>query len=100
MFFLSAYFIIYIEIIFIWTDYNPYINLKKGGIGLNELEQPLISLGIAESREEVKKIIDSVDDDGNIEFKEFLCIIKGKEKRGGARNNSKNAAIIEFFKGI
>lgn len=53
----------------------------SGGIGLEELEGPLISLGIAESREEVKKIIDAVDDDGNIEFKEFLIIIKGKEKR-------------------
>ena len=34
-----------------------------GSIGLEELEDPLISLGIAESREEVKKIMDSVDDD-------------------------------------
>ena len=47
----------------------------------------------------MKKIIDTVDEDGNIEFKEFLYIIKGKEKKSGNRASSKNAAIIEFFKG-
>jgi Ca2+-binding EF-hand superfamily protein len=35
----------------------------SGSIGMDELEDPLISMGIAETREEVKKIIDSVDDD-------------------------------------
>lgn len=34
-----------------------------GSIGIEELEDPLISLGIAESRDDVKKIIESVDDD-------------------------------------
>jgi len=48
---------------------------------LEELEDPLISLGMAESKEEVKKIIDEVDDNGEIEFKEFLDIIKGKENK-------------------
>ena len=47
----------------------------------------------------MKKIIDSVDDDGNIEFKEFLYIIKGKEKgNAGKKVSTKNSAIIEFFK--
>lgn len=53
----------------------------SGAIGLEELEDPLISLGMAESKEEVKKIIDEVDDNGEIEFKEFLDIIKGKENK-------------------
>lgn len=35
----------------------------SGSIGIEELEDPLISLGIAESRDDVKKIIDTVDDD-------------------------------------
>ena len=48
----------------------------------------------------MKKIIDTVDEDGNIEFKEFLYIIKGKEKKSGNKGGSKNAAIIEFFKGF
>ncbi len=37
----------------------------SGSIGLDELEDPLISLGIAESRDEVNKIVLSVDDDGS-----------------------------------
>ena len=32
-----------------------------GSIGIEELEDPLISLGIAESRKDVFKIIESVD---------------------------------------
>ena len=70
-----------------------------GSIGLEELEDPLISLGIAESREEVKKIMDSVDDDqsGVIEFKEFLDIIKNKNSADGSEG--KGTLIIDFFKG-
>lgn len=33
-------------------------NYLIGSIGLRELEDPLISLGIAESKEDVKKIMD------------------------------------------
>ena len=49
-----------------------------GSIGLEELEVPLIGLGFAENREEVKDIMNTVDEDGNgdIEFPEFLSIIK------------------------
>ncbi len=56
--------------------------------------EPLISLGIAETIEEVKKIIDSVDDDGSgkIEFGEFLKII-------GSTGSGGNTGIVEFFKG-
>jgi Ca2+-binding EF-hand superfamily protein len=63
------------------------------------LEDPLISLGIAESREDVKKIIDSVDDDesGQIEFKEFLTIIKNKNSQGKS-GSGKDNLIIDFFK--
>lgn len=50
----------------------------SGSIGLEELEQPLISLGLCRTRAEVKQIMDSVDEDksGQIEFNEFLHIIK------------------------
>lgn len=60
------------------------ITYIQGSIGVEELEDPLISLGIAESRDDVKKIMDSVDDDksGQIEFKEFLDIIKNKNSEG------------------
>ena len=66
----------------------------SGSIGLDELVDPLISLGIAESVDEVQKIIDSVDDDNSkqIEFKEFLKIIGSQESTG-------EAGLIDFFKG-
>jgi len=65
----------------------------SGSIGLDELVDPLISLGIAETVDEVQKIIDSVDDDGSkqIEFKEFLKIIATSE-------NSAETGLIDFFK--
>lgn len=68
----------------------------SGSIGIDELEDPLISLGIAESKDDVKKIIDTVDDDksGQIEFKEFLDIIKNKNSDGTEKDN----LIIDFFK--
>lgn len=73
--------------------------MRVGSIGLEELEDPLISLGIAESREDVKKIIDTVDDDhsGQIEFKEFLDIIKNKNSEGSS-GSEKDNLIIDFFK--
>ena len=75
------------------------IILYKGSIGVEELEDPLISLGIAESRDDVKKIMDSVDEDksGQIEFKEFLDIIKNKNSEGSS-GNEKDNLIIDFFK--
>ena len=68
----------------------------SGWIGIDELEEPLIGLGIADTREEVNDMIMSVDDDGSgmIEFEEFLSIIKNK---GG---NEKTAKITEFFKNL
>ena len=65
-----------------------------GSIGLEELEVPLIGLGFAENREEVKEIMGSVDEDGNgdIEFSEFLMIIKNSVK------DEKLQRIYEFFK--
>ena len=50
--------------------FNTLDEDKSGYIGISELEEPLISIGIAENRKEVKAIIDSVDGDGSgcIEF--------------------------------
>jgi predicted ATP-grasp superfamily ATP-dependent carboligase len=47
---------------------------KAGSIGISELEEPLITLGIAKGRNEVQKILDEIDEDGSgeIEFGEFL----------------------------
>ena len=50
--------------------FNTLDDDGSGYIGISELEEPLISLGIAESRKEVKGIVDTVDEDGSgcIEF--------------------------------
>ena len=50
-----------------------------GSIGTDELEEPLISLGLLDTRAQVDKIVMDVDDDGSgmLEFPEFLGIIKG-----------------------
>lgn len=51
----------------------------KGSIGIKELEEPLIALGLANSRKDVEDMIVEVDIDqsGNIEFDEFLEILGG-----------------------
>lgn len=66
---------------------------KKGSIGCKELEEPLIALGLAENRKQVEDMIRSVDSDesGQIEFEEFLVIVKGDKD---------NAPISKFFKGL
>jgi len=70
----------------------------SGSIGVDELQDPLIALGLAETREEVQSIIDSVDEDGShqIEFNEFLSIIKGG--RSNEEKSGSQAAIYKFFK--
>lgn len=51
----------------------------SGAIGVDELEDPLIALGLVENRQQVAQIVAMVDEDGSqqIEFDEFLSIIKG-----------------------
>lgn len=78
----------------------------SGSIGVDEMEDPLIALGLVESRAQVQKIVDTVDDDGtgNIEFKEFLSIIKGGKKSSGGGDDAgggmdeSTEAIYLFFK--
>lgn len=51
----------------------------SGNIGVEELEDPLIALGLVDNRQQVQQIVELVDEDGSgvIEFGEFLSIIKG-----------------------
>ena len=65
-----------------------------GSISLDELEWPLIGLGLADTREEVEELILSVDDDGDIEFPEFLNIIIGTD----VESNEKTEKLKNFFK--
>ena len=66
-------------------------------MGIGELENPLIGLGFAESRQEVQEMIDEVDEDGSgqVEFDEFLMIIKNSSD-----SNSKSSKITQFFKDL
>ena len=63
-----------------------------GEIGLDELEEMLLSLGLAQNIEEVKNLMGTVDEDhsGKIQFEEFLQMIQD--------DNKENADIVSFFK--
>jgi len=62
--------------------YNCFLSLVENddeeSIGVDELEDPLIALGLVNNRNQVHKIVEEVDEDGSqmIEFDEFLEIIK------------------------
>lgn len=72
------------------------------------MEDPLIALGLVDNRQQVQSIVQSVDDDGSeqIEFTEFLKIIKGGSKSAKERSVPKqerednNGAIHQFFKDL
>ncbi|CAG9327407.1 unnamed protein product [Blepharisma stoltei] len=63
----------------------------RGSIGIDELMEPLIALGLAENRQQVKELFDAVDTDksGQIEFDEFLAILKGGDG---------SSPMADFFK--
>ena len=75
------------------TTINPD---GQEGIGVDQLEEPFISFGLAYNREEINNLISSVDDDGSgrIEFSEFLRIIHNKSKL----KTQGNKKITTFFK--
>lgn len=58
--------------------YNSLDDDGSGSIGIDELEDPLIALGLVDSRQQVCKIVELVDEDGSamVEFDEFLSIMK------------------------
>ena len=76
----------------------------SGQIGVDELEDPLIALGLVDTRAEVEEIVKTVDEDGSgeIEFGEFLGIIKGGNSKGGGGGGGGegggSSAIYSFFK--
>jgi centrin-1 len=72
----------------------------QDGMGVDQLKEPFISLGLASCKEEVEALIRSVDSDGSerIEFDEFLDILKNQsKKKGGIQKNEK---ITTFFKNL
>jgi ribosomal protein L21 len=76
----------------------------SGAIGIDELEDALLTLGMAKSRVQVQKLMDLVDEDGSgqIEFGEFLTILKGPSQIYGSKLDEQskiNQSIMKFFKG-
>ena len=68
----------------------------QGSITKEDLQDPLIGLGFVDTSDEVQKLIDLVDEDGSgeIEFNEFLSILKNNS--GGEQSR----AIKVFFEGL
>jgi len=70
----------------------------SGNIGVDELEDPLIALGLVSGREEVQKLIEDVDKDksGQIEFTEFLSLMSNIKNK----NDQKESLLYNFFTGM
>lgn len=64
---------------------------RRGSIDYKDLEEPLLSFGIADNEYQVKELIKSADVDisEQIKFEKFLKIVKGKKE---------NEPITRFFK--
>jgi EF-hand domain pair len=86
--------------------FNSLDDDGSGAIGVDELEDPLIALGLVENRQQVASIVAMVDEDGSqqIEFDEFLSIIKGgntktsgsqKEESVPSPTKKKQTEIVE-----
>ena len=71
-----------------------FVSMDQDGsknIGVDELLEPLIALGLADNRAQVQSLFDLVDTDksGKIEFEEFLSILKFGEG---------NSPMVELFR--
>lgn len=77
--------------------FNSLDNDGSGRIEVDELEDPLIALGLVQTREEVEKLVKIVDtdDSGQIEFGEFLKIMSNIETDD---STSEKSPIYTFFK--
>jgi Ca2+-binding EF-hand superfamily protein len=66
------------EILKLKECFNSLDDDMSGSIGIDEMKEPLIGLGFANTTKEVEHMIELVDEDGSgmIEFNEFLSIIK------------------------
>jgi len=71
---------------------------RSGNIGVDELEDPLVALGLVGGREEVQKLIEDVDKDksNQIEFTEFLTLMLNIKNK----NNEKESLLYNFFTGM
>ena len=61
---------------------------KSGEISAEELQDPLIAIGVAKDRDAVRALIAKVDKDGSgeIGFQEFVDVVEGKYDQKGTPN--------------
>jgi len=52
-----------------------------GAIGVEELEEPLIALGLVSGRQEVVTLMSKVDEDNQITFPEFLTLMSSAKDK-------------------
>ena len=100
----------------LWEYFKSLDNDGSESIGVEELEDPLIALGLVQDRQQVMEIIDKVDDDktGEIEFQEFLKIISLGKRRSDTsqeyvshtrkgkqeEEDDRIGAIVDWFKDL
>ncbi|CAJ0950911.1 unnamed protein product, partial [Mesorhabditis belari] len=75
--------------------FNMFDTDRSGAIGLDELEAAMRNLGLEQTREELDRIIDEVDQRGNheIDFDEFCDVMR----RLYNRKNNWNSVVKECF---
>ena len=83
--------------------FNSLDDDGSGSIGVDELEDPLIALGLVDNRQQVQSIVKLVDDDQSemIEFEEFMNIIKmggTKTKQDGGSHIDVNVSKVAKVK--
>ena len=68
----------------------------SGALDVDELYEPLLALGLVDSRDQVQDLVTKVDNDksGIIEFEEFLNVIRN------ARDKEGENTLIQFFKDL
>ncbi|KAF4739572.1 hypothetical protein FOZ63_026148 [Perkinsus olseni] len=71
---------------------------SSGSIDVSELEEVMVALGLAEKHSDVEKMLSGVDEDdsGEIEFHEFLSILR----RGHSSNDPSSSAMFKVFKSL
>eukprot|EP00948_MAST-09A_sp_MAST-9A-sp1_P002122 g2122.t1 len=70
----------------------------SGEIGIEELEAPLLKVGLARSKEEVEKLVHSVDKshNGEINFEEFVDMMKKGSGSDGGEDGKENPIAVLF----
>lgn len=81
-----------------WEIFDSLDSKNANSIGVDDLEEPFLALGLVNHKDEIRSLVQTVDLDGNgvIDFYEFLLVIRS------IKNNKQNTqdGIQGFFKNI